>query len=90
VGDVANVGEVEEVGVITDLDRVLAAAVGIQVPSAELDVALSEEASGADRARQELGGFFAVGLEDNLLGVRLSWSKWLVSYLCPFSLHMPA
>lgn len=66
MGDVADVGEVEEVLVVADLDVGLAATVGAEQSREQLGVALAEDARGANGTSEELGGLFAVGLEDEL------------------------
>lgn len=68
VGDVADVGEVEEVEVVAELDVGLAGAEGAQQAGEDLDVALAEDAGGADGGGEEVGGGLAVGVEDELLG----------------------
>ena len=67
---VLDVREVEEVLVGTDLELRLALAVGAHHGGNELDVALAEDASGSDGARQKVRGC-AVCLEDGELGDRL-------------------
>lgn len=71
MGDVADVGEVEEVLVVADLDVGLAATVGAEQSREQLGVTLAEDARGANGASEELGGFFAVGLEDELFSSSL-------------------
>lgn len=67
-GDVLDVREVEEVGVVPHLELGLALLVRADHGREQLDVALAEDARGADRAREE-GGGRAVRGEDGLLGV---------------------
>ena len=71
MGDVADIGEVEEVLVGADLDRVLAALVGVENARESLDVALAEDTSWANRGCEELRVVLAVGLENNFLSLSL-------------------
>lgn len=71
VGDVANVGEVEEVLVVADLDVVLAALVDVEDACEGLDVALTKDTGGADGASEELGVILAIRLEDELFSSSL-------------------
>ena len=71
VGDVADVGKVEEVLVGANLDRVLAALVGVEDTGESLDVALAEDTSWANRGCEELRVVLAIGLENNFLGLGL-------------------
>jgi hypothetical protein len=71
VGDVADVGKVEEVLVGANLDRVLAALVGVEDTSESLDVTLAEDTSWANRGCKELGVVLAVGLENDFLSLSL-------------------
>lgn len=68
MGDVADVGEVEDVGVVAELDVRLVVVVGAQEAGERLDVALAEDARGAEGGGEELGGFLAVGFDDELFG----------------------
>ena len=70
--DVADVGEVEDVEVVADLDLVLAVVVGADEAREGLAVAFAEDARGADGAGQELGAFLAVGGDDSLFSLSLS------------------
>lgn len=71
VGDVADVGEVEDVCVVAELDVGLAVLVGSEEAGEGLDVALAEDACGADGGGEELGGLLAVGLDDEFFGSSL-------------------
>lgn len=68
VGDVADVGEVEDVCVVAELDVGLVVVVGPEEAGEGLDVALAEDASGADGGGQEVGALLTVGLDDELFG----------------------
>lgn len=48
MGDVADVGEVEDVGVVAELDVRLVVVVGAEEAGEGLDVALAEDARGAE------------------------------------------
>lgn len=79
MGDVADVGEVEDVCVVSELDVGLAVLVGSEEAGESLDVALAEDACGADGGGEELGGLLSVGLDDELFGSGLrKKSNWLV------------
>lgn len=67
MGDVADIGEVEEVLVGADLDRVLAALVGVENARESLDVAFAKDTGGTDGSREKLAALLAVGLENDLL-----------------------
>lgn len=67
VRDVADVREVEEVGVVAHLDVGLAVAVGSQETGQSLHVAFAEDACWADGGCEELVGVLAVGVEDEFL-----------------------
>jgi hypothetical protein len=54
MGDIANVGEIEEVLVGADLDCVLAALVGVHDACEGLDVALTKDTSGTNGGCEEL------------------------------------
>jgi hypothetical protein len=54
MGNITNVGEIEEVLIGTDLDCVLAALVGVHDACESLDVALTKDTSGADGGCEEL------------------------------------
>lgn len=75
MGDVANVGEVEDVGAVTDLDVGLAAVIGFEEAGEGLDIALAEDAGRADGGGEKLGGLLAVGLENEFLGSGLRWGS---------------
>lgn len=71
VGDVADVSEVEEVLVSSNLDCVLATLVGVEDTCEGLDIALAEDASWTDGGCEELGVVLAVGLENDFLSLSL-------------------
>ena len=73
VCDVLDVGEVEEVGVLADLELGLSFAVCAYHLREQLYVAFAEDTSGTDGAGQEVWGVLrmAVRLEDGCLGVCL-------------------
>lgn len=64
VSNVADVGKVKQVHVVAQLDLGLAAAVGLEEASEGLHVAFAKDACGTDGRGEELGGFGAVGVED--------------------------
>lgn len=66
VGNVADVGKVEEVVVVANLDVGLAALVGAQQAREVLDVAFAKDAGGTERCCEQLVGVGAVGLDDEL------------------------
>lgn len=67
VGDVAHVGEVEQVGVVAHLNVGLAAMINGDETRERLHVALAKDACGADGGGEEFwGGFLAVGFEDEV------------------------
>lgn len=68
MGDVADVGEVEDVGVVAELDVRLVVVVGAEEAGQRLDVALAEDARGAEGGGEQLGGLLAVGFDDELFG----------------------
>lgn len=69
--DVADVGEVEDVGVVAELDVRLVGLVGFYEAVQGLDVALAEYARWAEGCGEELRRRGAVGREDKLFGRRL-------------------
>lgn len=71
VRNVADVGEVEEIVVVADLDLVLAGADDADQVRHELDVALAEDACGADGGCEELVGVLTVGFDDDVFGFGL-------------------
>jgi len=73
VCDILDVGEVEQVGVLADLELGLSFAVCAYHLREQLYVAFAEDTSGTDGAGQEVGGVLrmAVRLEDGRLGVGL-------------------
>jgi hypothetical protein len=72
VGDIADVGEVEDVCVVAELDVGLAVLVGSEEAGQALDVALAEDACGADGGGEKLGGLLAIGLDDEFFGSSLA------------------
>lgn len=71
VGDVTDIGEVEEVLVGTNLDCVLAALVGIENACEGLDVTLAKDAGWANGGCKELGVVLTVGLDNDFLSLSL-------------------
>jgi hypothetical protein len=67
MGDVADIGEVEEVLVGADLNCVLAALVGVENACKSLDVAFAKDTSGTDGGSEKLAALLAVGFENDLL-----------------------
>lgn len=67
MGDVLDVGEVEEVVVLSNLPAGLAGTVDIDDMVLGLDVALANDTRRTESGGQELGPVGAVGLEDDLL-----------------------
>lgn len=68
VRHVADIGKVENVGVVAQLELALAGAVGAQQAGERLHVALAKDAGGAERGGEEVGGLDAVGLDDEFFG----------------------
>lgn len=68
VRNVTDVGKVEDVGVVAELDVGFAGVVGAQEAGEELDVAFAEDAGRPDRRGDKLGVVFAVGLDDDFFG----------------------
>lgn len=66
VGDVADVCEVEEVGVVAELDVGFVGLVGFYEAVEGLDVAFAEDAGGTEGRGEEFGG--AVCFEDDFFG----------------------
>jgi hypothetical protein len=75
VGDVADVGEVENVCVVAELDVGFAVLVGSEEAGEGLDVALAEDTCGTEGGGEELEGLFAVGLDDEFFGSSLEKKK---------------
>ena len=67
VGDVTDVGEVEEVVVVAELEFRLTFGIGAQHAGDHLHVAFAEDASGAE-GDGEHGAVLAVGFEDEVFG----------------------
>lgn len=68
VGDVLDVGEVEQVVVVAELPARLARAVDVDQVVLRHDVAFANDARGPDGGGQELGVVEAVGVEDDFFG----------------------
>lgn len=81
MGDVADVGEVEDVCVVAELDVGLAVLVGSEEAGESLGIAFAEDACGANGGGEELGGLLAIGLDDELFGSGLRKEKQLVSFI---------
>jgi hypothetical protein len=77
VGDIADIGEVEEVLIGANLDCVLATLVGVEDACEGLDVTLTKDAGWANGGCKELGIVLAVGLENDFL----SLSLWILGFL---------
>lgn len=77
--DVADVGEVEDVEVVADLDLVLLVVVDVDEAGEGLAVAFAEDARGPDGAGEELGVFLTVCGDNGFfgLGLWLSGSAYL-------------
>lgn len=68
MGDVLDVGEVEQVVVVAQLPSRLACTIDIDEVVLRHGVALADDARGPDGSCQELGVVGAIGLEDDFFG----------------------
>lgn len=73
VCDIADIGKVEHVVVVADLELGLALAIRRHHLWQELDIAFAKDAGGSDRARQELL-WLAIRFEDSGLSESLTLS----------------
>ena len=64
VGDVANVGEIEEVGVVAELESVFASDIGVVDIGHVLRIAFAEDACGAEGEGEEFGGGAVGGYDE--------------------------
>lgn len=71
MGDVLDIGPVEEVRVVADLVLAPAAEVDLDDVVLRLDIALADDAGRADGGGEEGGALGAVGLDDDLFGCGL-------------------